>query len=83
MKLTITCSIGTDWCPDELSSIQYKIQSEKESLKLDFYDCSDCPEDANFMRSLSSALDIRSALRIAYEAGKNNEAFEVEELEEE
>ena len=47
-----------------------------ESLKLRFWDGE--PEDANLCRDFNDVYRIEDALKMAYEAGRNSESYEVE-----
>lgn len=42
---------------------------------------SECPEDANLGRDLDFIYDLPRWLRVAHEAGKTGEPFELEEIE--
>lgn len=44
---------------------------------------SECPEDANLVRDLAFTRDIPGLLKMAYEAGRSGEAFELVERQEE
>jgi hypothetical protein len=45
-------------------------------------DFSECPEDANTGRDLSFVYGIPKLLKKAYEAGKNGDSFDMEEIKE-
>jgi len=79
MKLIITRGTQkwTDFVWEEMD-IQI---SDKKTQTISVYPLSECPEDAIIGRDLISCGEIANLMKIAYEAGKNGEELEIEELE--
>lgn len=76
MKITV---IKDTWDDDYEGSLKTTVESEhgKESASFG----SGEPEDFSLVRDLSDAYNIKNMLIIAYQAGKNGEKLEIEELE--
>ena len=78
MKLTVT------WPKeDDMFDGRITIVSEREDKKISLRFGAGEPEDMNLARDLSDALSIPDVIKMAYEAGKNGEEFEIIYLDEE
>jgi len=75
MKITVTnrSEKAMEKC-DYRNAIEYKIETKKEEVSLEFYDGE--PEDSNLSRDFSDVYCIPDIIAMAYEAGKNGEEIE-------
>lgn len=74
MKITIITGQNSDYCEWQKMKIDGKSACS-------VYPLYDCPEDAIIGRDLISCTQIAEYMRMAYEAGKNGEVFEIEEAQ--
>lgn len=79
MKITVTHTPDEDnW--GQYAGVQTKIETEDGSMSVNFSGGE--PEDMTLARDLSDAWDIEKLLIMAYNAGKNGESIEIEEITE-
>ena len=75
--MKITVSTGTDRYIDcEFDELRIEGKEVHNSRPL-----FDCPEDARLGRSLTGACQISEWMKMAYEAGKAGEPFEIEHVD--